>query len=120
MSRKDFPSDLPPDALETQLAKGLGLALVPIIYGVVCIRRGSTLLYLAEHSVDQDTIEFLGSEGFWLAVAYIALGVAVHFHFFWGYDDRLWRYADYGENLATVVCVGSFFYALYLYFTSFF
>ena len=119
MSREDFPADRPPDALQTQLVKGLGLALVPIVYGAVCIRRRSTLLFLLERSAGEDTIEFLGSEGFWLAVAYIALGVALHFHFFWGYDDRLWRYADYGKNLATVVCVGSFFYALYLFFASF-
>ena len=120
MSRKDFPSDRPPNALQTQLVKGLGLASVPIVYGVVCLHRGNTLLYLIDSSSDTDTIEFLGTEGVWLAVAYIALGVAVHFNYFWGYCENYWRYSSYGRDLATVVCVGSFFYALYFYFTSFF
>ena len=120
MSLEDFPADRPPDALQTQLVKGLGLAAVPIVYGVVCLVRGSTWLYLIRSSGNTNLIEFLGAEGVWLAVAFIALGVAVHFNYFWGYSENYWRYSDYGRDLATVVCVGSFFYALYLYFTSFF
>lgn len=120
MSRKDFPSDRPRDTLQTQLVAGLGLAAVPIVYGVVGLVRGSIWIYLIRSSGNTNFIEFSGEAGVWFAVAFIALGVAVHFHYFWGYSENYWRYSDYGRNLATVVCVGSFFYALHLFFGSFF
>ena len=118
MSRKDFASDRPPDALQKQLVKGLGLAAVPIIYGVVCLVRGSTWLYLYNRGHHDDLIEFRGEEGVWLAVAFIALGVAVHFHYFWGYGRGFERFSAFGRTLALVVCVVSFAYAVYLIFAA--
>ena len=123
MSRKDFPSDRPPGALAKQVVLGLGLAVLPIIYGVVSIQRGYTTLGWPVipagwwmKNASPVFRRFPGVEGIWLAVAYIALGVFCHFHYFWGHSDRecLWRFSDYGKNLASWICVASLIYAVYL------
>ena len=110
------PVDRPPDALATQLVWGICLAAVPVIYGIVCLRSGSATLYNPFHDSPAPLYEFTGAECRWLSVAYIALGLAVHFNYFWEYSESLWRFGEHGRNLAALVCVGSFFYALHLRF----
>ena len=72
---------------------GVILAAVPIIYGIICIHRGhATLLGRRAASLDVS-----GKAGFWLAVSYIALGSFLHFHYFWGLSERLWRFSQAGK-----------------------
>ena len=51
--------------------------------------------------------------GFWLAVAYIAAGAFLHFHYFWGLSERLWRFSQIAKILSLLVFLLSLFYALY-------
>src|SRR5437660_10788179 len=72
---------------------GVILAAVPIIYGIICIHRGhATLLGRRAASLDVS-----GKAGFWLAVSYIAVGSFLHFHYFWGLSERLWRFSQAGK-----------------------
>jgi len=87
---------------------GVGLALLPVIYGLVCIQRGSTHLFGRRGS----GAELTGAEGVALAIAYIAIGVFLHFHYFWGLSDRLWKYSVTGKTVALTVFLGALFYAL--------
>ncbi len=95
-----------------QWLAGVILAAVPIIYGIICIHRGhATLLGRRAASLDVS-----GKAGFWLAVSYIAVGSFLHFHYFWGLSERLWRFSQAGKFTSVLVFLPSFLYALYLIF----
>jgi hypothetical protein len=87
---------------------GGGLAALPIIYGVRCLETGHTTL--VGRGGD---LSFTGDTGFWLAVAYIAIGAFIHFHYFWGLSPRLWPLSQAGKVLSLVVFLPCFFYALH-------
>ena len=87
---------------------GVVLAAVPIIYGCICIQRGHTTLFGRGASSN-----LTGDAGFWLAVAYIAVGAFLHFHYFWGLSERLWRFSQFAKLLSVLVFLPSFLYALY-------
>jgi len=64
---------------------GIGVALIPIGYGVYCLYSGHAHL-LRRHG---PVLDVQGWEAAVLASAYIALGAFFHFHFFWGRHARL-------------------------------
>ena len=70
-----------------QWLAGVLLASLPVIYGIVCIRRGHTTLFGSYGR----TLDLAGGAGLSLAVSYIALGAFLHFHYFWGFSVRFWR-----------------------------
>ena len=54
-----------------------------------------------------------GDAGFWLAASYIAIGAFMHFHYFWGLSERLWRFSQFAKVSALLVFLPCFLYALY-------
>ena len=112
----DDIEDLAGDASGTPTQKwlmGAGLAAVIIGYGIVWIARGHTTLF-GRHSYDN--LDFDGPAGQWLAVAYVAIGLFIHFHYFWGLSERLHRFSQAGKIIAALLFIPSFFYALYRFF----
>ncbi len=91
-----------------QWLAGLVLAAVPIIYGIVCIRRGHTTLFGRGTNSD-----LTGDAGFWLAVAYIAVGAFLHFHYFWGLSEHLSNFSQFAKAISLFVFLPSLLYAYY-------
>ena len=94
-----------------QWLAGVVLAAVPIIYGIVCLERGHTTLFGRYASSD-----LTGDAAFSLAVAYVAGGAFLHFHYFWGLSERLSDYSQFAKGMALLVFLPSFLYALYRFF----
>lgn len=75
---------------------------LPIGYGLLAWSRGEAVLTGRGAS-----LEFHGWLGFTLALAYVALGLFFHFHFFWGLHPRLVRASGPAKLAAGVVFVVS-------------
>ena len=88
---------------------GVGLALIPLLYGVGCLRSGHARFF-GSHGANLDLD---GSAAIALAIAYIALGAFVHFHWFWGLHPRLWRFSTALKFVAVLVFLGSFGFTIY-------
>jgi hypothetical protein len=95
-----------------QWLAGVFLAAWPIVYGIVCIERGHTALPGRSWLAGKSNVT--GDAGLWLAVAYIAFGAFLHFHYFWGLSERLVLFSRFPKALALLVFASSFFYALFL------
>ena len=91
-----------------QWLAGVVLAAVPMVYGIVCIQSGNTTFFGSRASA-----KLTSEAGFWLAVAYVAAGAFLHFHYFWGLSERLWRFSQITKILSLLVFLPSLFYALY-------
>ena len=96
----------------SQWLAGVILAAVLITYGIICIHRGHATLFGSRVA----NLDVTGKAGFWLAVSYIAVGSFLHFHYFWGLSERLWRFSQAGKFASVLVFLPSFLYALYLIF----
>lgn len=94
-----------------QWLAGVMLAAVPIVYGSICIHRGHTTLFGRGGNADLS-----GEAGTSLAVAYIALGAFLHFHYYWGLSERLSRFSQFAKLLAVAAFLPCFIYALYFNF----
>ena len=92
-----------------QWIAGVILALLPIIYGIHCIQQGHTTLF-GSGDIDE---KLSGVAGTSLAVAYIAVGAFIHFHYFWGLSERLYRFSQPLKVISLLVFLPAFFYALY-------
>ena len=101
-------ANLPSGGRTKQWLAGVVLAAVPIVYGTVCILRGHTTLFGRGASSD-----LVGDAGFWLAIAYSAVGAFLHFHYFWGLSERLWRFSDIAKLLSVLIFLPSLLCALY-------
>lgn len=95
-----------------QWLAGAFLASLPMVYGILCLQRGHTTLF-GSRGTDQTLV---GSAGISLAIAYVSVGTFLHFHYFWGLSDRLWRFSQALKIASLLVFLPSFFYALYLSF----
>lgn len=88
---------------------GFCLALIPICYGVHCLFAHEATLFgrggsrLEFHDMSADT----------LAVAYIAVGLFIHAHWFWGIHPRLQPFSNFGKLLSLLVFLPTFGYAIY-------
>ena len=87
---------------------GVGVALIPIVYGIHCLTTGEARFFGS-----RDSLDLRGSGATALAIAYIAVGAFIHFHWFWGLSDRLERFSYVMKGLAVVVFLGGFGYACY-------
>jgi hypothetical protein len=92
-----------------QWLAGVILASLPIIYGVVCIRRGHTTLFGRRGS----DLDLSRDAALSLAISYIAIGAFLHFHYFWGLSEHLWRFSQAGKVVSVLIFLPSFLYALY-------
>ena len=110
----DSIEDLAHPPLGGRVSRWFGGVLIPaciLLYGLVCIRRGSTSMLGRGAS-----LELHHEPAFWMAVAYIAIGGFLHFHFFWGSSERLLRFSHPLKVLSLLVFVSSFVYSLCLQF----
>jgi hypothetical protein len=88
---------------------GVGVALLPIVYGIHCLWTGHAVLP-GRHRV---SLETSGSTATALAIAYLALGAFIHFHYFWGLHRRLYGWSELLKVLAVLALLGSLGYAAY-------
>ena len=95
-----------------QWVAGVILASIPAVYGIYCIQRGYTTLFGRGGSSEK----LVGPAGLWLAVAYISLGAVLHFHYFWGLADRLWRFSLPLKVVSLLVFLSALIYSLALAF----
>lgn len=82
---------------------GVGVALVPIVYGITGLVTG-TIMMPARYR----NLPVHGTTAMALSIAYISVGVFIHFHWFWGINERLWRWSLAGKIVAVLVFLGSF------------
>lgn len=87
---------------------GVGLALLPIGYGINCIPAGHAVFFGSRGA----RLEFYGTGAIILAMAYIALGVFFHAHWFWGLHPKLELYSQALKTLAAAVFLGSVGYTV--------
>jgi hypothetical protein len=81
---------------------GVGLALLPVSYGVWCLvtRSGDLGRLLWTTRVE-------GAGAIALGLGWISIGAFLHFHFFFGLHPRLERHARQGKQVALVTaCAG--------------
>ena len=88
---------------------GVGMAFIPLGYGVYCLTTGHTRLFGRRHShLDLD-----GSAAVSLAIAYIAIGVFIHFHWYWGLHSSLEPYSNPLKLFAVIVFLASLGFTIY-------
>ena len=80
-----FEGAKPPSAWKEMWIGGIGVALIPVGYGVYCLYTGHAYFPRRRGPV----LDLQGWEAVVLAVAYIAFGAFLHFQFFWGRHPRL-------------------------------
>ena len=88
---------------------GVGLALIPLGYGVRCLFTGHAHFFGRYSS----GLDLSGPAGTALAIAYISVGAFVHFHYFWGLHPRLLGLSPLLKLLALLVFLVSFGCAIY-------
>lgn len=64
---------------------GFGVAILPVYYGIRCLQTGHTKLF-GQNGSDLD---LTGSPAVATAISYIAFGVFIHAHWFWGLHPKL-------------------------------
>jgi hypothetical protein len=87
---------------------GVGLALIPFGYGVRCLLTGHAR-FLGRGS----SLNLEGSAAVAMAIAYIAIGVFIHAHWFWGMHRRLEPLSYPLKVLAALAFLGGFGYTMY-------
>lgn len=81
---------------------GVGLALLPLLYGIGCVvtQRGELGTTIWRSDVE-------GGAAIALGVGWIGVGLYLHFHFFFGLHQGLTRYSRRGKSLGLVLaCAG--------------
>jgi hypothetical protein len=88
---------------------GVVLALIPAGYGVFSLITGNARFFGRQGShVDLD-----GAGGIALSIAYIAVGVFIHAHWFWGLHPRLELFSPILKLIAVLAFLVGFGYAMY-------
>ena len=88
---------------------GVGLALVPIGYGVRCLQTGHVTFFGSRGS----RLDLTDSSAVAMAIAYIAVGVFIHAHWFWGLHPKLEVLSPILKVLAVLVFLGGLGYTAY-------
>ena len=88
---------------------GVGVALIPLSYGVHCLLTGETRFFGRSGS----HLDLHGAAAVALAISYIAVGAFIHFHWFWGLHQRLEPFSYLLKCLAVLVFLGGFGYTIY-------
>ncbi|MEZ0275897.1 MAG: hypothetical protein ACAH88_13410 [Roseimicrobium sp.] len=90
--------------------KWIAGAILPaliVLYAVACLKSGETEIIGRRGSVVAR-----GPAAISLAVAYIAGGFFLHFHYFWGLSERLEPYAERLKIISLVVFLGGFLFGI--------
>jgi hypothetical protein len=88
---------------------GVGLALFPIGYGIRCLYSGHTTFWGRRRA----HLDLTGSAVVAMAIAYIAVGVFIHAHWFWGLHPKLEALSPVLKVLAVLVFLGGLGYTAY-------
>lgn len=93
---------------------GVGLAMIPIYYGIRCLETGHATLFGSRGS----RLVLSGSAAVAMAIAYMAVGVFIHAHWFWGLHPRLEALSPILKVVALLVFLGGLGYTAYRIFAS--
>jgi hypothetical protein len=88
---------------------GVALAMLPIYYGIRCLQSGHATFFGSRGS----NLELTGTSAVAMAIAYIAVGVFIHAHWFWGLHPKLLALSPILKVLAVLTFLGGFGYAAY-------
>ena len=88
---------------------GVGVAIIPIVYGVICLFRGHTSII--ERGWKMAT--FNGAEAVGLALGYIFIGAFLHFRYFWGLKEQLSEWSQILSVLSIFGFIASCVYIFY-------
>ncbi len=86
---------------------GIVLALVPIYYGIRCLQINHATFFGRGGS----RLELNGSSATAMAIVYIAVGVFIHAHWFWGLHPKLEPLSPVLKVLSLLAFLGAFGYA---------
>ena len=88
---------------------GVGVAAIPIYHGIRC--------WQTEHATFLGSrgarLELTGSAAVAMAIAYIAVGLFIHAHWFWGLHPKLEALSPVLKALAVLVFLGGLGYTGY-------
>jgi len=105
----DSLSDSPSGGRLKMWLLGFGLAFIPIWYGIRCLQNGHTTFFGSRGT----HLDLTGSAAVAMAVAYIAVGVFIHAHWFWGLHPKLEPLSPILKVLAVLVFLGGLGYTVY-------
>jgi hypothetical protein len=88
---------------------GVGLALIPICYGIRCWQTGHATFFGSRGS----RLDLTGSSAVAMAIAYIAVGVFIHAHWFWGLHPKLEPLSPILKVVAALAFLGGLGYTAY-------
>ncbi|MEI7729285.1 MAG: hypothetical protein WCO56_06920 [Verrucomicrobiota bacterium] len=88
---------------------GVGFALLPFGYGVWCLFTGHACFFGRGSS----SLDLEGPAAVALAIAYLAVGVFIHAHWFWGLHPKLEPMSCLLKLLSVLVFIGCFGYTMY-------
>jgi hypothetical protein len=91
---------------------GIGVALIPIVYGVYCLYTGHAYVLGRRHGF----VDLQGWAAVVVAIAWIALGAFLHFEYFWGRHPRLRSRRGRLKAAVMVVFIGGWVYACFRHF----
>jgi hypothetical protein len=86
-------------------------AVIPffiVFYGISCLSWDETVI----SSHDGSAVAY-GTAASGLVIAFIALGLFLHFHFFWRLSERLEPYAERLKSVSLIVFLGGFLFAIF-------
>ncbi len=88
---------------------GIGVALIPIIYGIYCLYTGHSHVPRRHHGF----VDLQGGDAVAAAIAWIALGAFMHFKYFWGRHPRLGAWSGRLESAAMLVFIAGWIYVCF-------
>lgn len=88
---------------------GVGVALVPAIYGVYCVIAGHAKL----PSENGPALDVRGSAAVALGITYMAVGAFIHVHWFWGLIPRISFVCPVLKVVILVIFLSSLGFAIY-------
>ena len=87
---------------------GIAVAAVPIAYGIWGLVHGGTILYGRGGA-----LRLKGSASIAMSLAYLAVGLFLHCHFFWSSHKKLWRAAGVAKALSAILFIVSIGFVVY-------
>ena len=88
---------------------GMVLAAIPVVVGIRGIMSGHAVL----PGRGRGNLHVAGTAAIALSIAYISAGIFIHFHYFWGLHEALYRWSEIGKIVAVTAFLASFGYALW-------
>lgn len=87
---------------------GVLLALIPLVYGLYCLRTGQAIFFGKNGHLD-----LTGPAATSMAIAYMSVGGFIHFHYFWGLHPKLLGLSQLLKLVTVIVFLCSFIYTIY-------